>query len=417
MKKNILIVGASLNSGNKGVNALTRGTIEGILEHMDNPKIKILSYTISEETTHAFKYKNANIRIEELPLRTKYATLLTVFSFLFKKIGGTKILSKIKIFREIIEIIQWADLITDISEGDSFSDIYGIKRYIMHANIKLLAINHNKKLKLLPQTMGPFKNTLVKRITKFICNNASMNYARDMLSFEILENEIGVKPDKIRYCSDLAFYMNPKNTAEAEVIRKKVGDDILVGINVSGLLYNGGYTKNNMFGFITDYKVLTREIIEMFMSKYNNVQVVFIPHVIVSDFPVEDDLKVCNELYNEYKNVFNGRIHLWRENHREDEIKGMLKKCDFVIGGRMHACIGAISSGVPTAPIAYSRKFIGIWEQFGLENFVADPRQHSLEEMKIIIERAFENRFLVDEKIVNTNVRFRRELNDLFSSL
>ena len=35
---------------------------------------------------------------------------------------------------------------------------------------------------------------------------------------------------------------------------------------------------------------------------------------------------------------------------------------DFVVSGRMHACIAAYSCGVPVVPVAYSRKFSGLFE-------------------------------------------------------
>ncbi len=37
------------------------------------------------------------------------------------------------------------------------------------------------------------------------------------------------------------------------------------------------------------------------------------------------------------------------------------------MGARMHATIGAFSSGVPTVPIAYSRKFEGVFGSIGYD--------------------------------------------------
>ncbi len=415
--KKVLLVGASLTSGNRGVNALTRGAIYGLLDHENSPIIKILSYTTKSKQTHYIDYKGRKIEIEEVPVSTKFATLLTPISFIHKKVNLNKFINKFSVFEAINSIIDWADLILDISEGDSFSDIYGWKRFVMHSNIKLLAVNKGKNLVLLPQTMGPFKKEMFKRTTKYICNNSKMNYARDLISYNILKEDIGVNQDKIKYCADLAFYMKPLETKEAILIKEKVGNDLLVGINVSGLLYNGGYSQNNMFNFITDYKDLMNSITKMFLEKYDNVQVVFIPHVIVEDFPVEDDLQVCLNMYSNFNKDFPGRVHVLKQHLREDEIKGMLKQCNFFIGGRMHSCIGAISSGVPTVPIAYSRKFIGIWEQFGLESFVADPRKKKKEELLETIKNAFENREGSIEKITSTNTRFKNELASMFSSI
>ena len=41
----------------------------------------------------------------------------------------------------------------------------------------------------------------------------------------------------------------------------------LVGLNVSGLLFNGGYTHNNMFGLQTDYKALVYELIDFLIRQ------------------------------------------------------------------------------------------------------------------------------------------------------
>jgi colanic acid/amylovoran biosynthesis protein len=417
MKKNILLVGASLVSGNKGVNALTRGAILGLLDNQEALNIKILSYTAKERVVHSFEYNGNEISIEEIPLKNKFATMLNPILLITNKIKLNFLVKKVPVFNEIYSNIDWADLVLDISEGDSFSDIYGWKRYVLHANIKLLSIYMKKDLVLLPQTMGPYNNKVFKKITRYICNNAKRSYARDMISYKILTNQLNVKEDKVKYCSDLAFYMKPKENKEAIELRGKVGSDTLVGINISGLLYNGGYSQNNMFGFKSDYSDTMNQITEMFLESYSNVQIVFIPHVIVEDYPVEDDLVVCREMHKNYTSKYPGRVHSWENNLREDEIKGILKNCDFFIGGRMHSCIGAISSGVPTSPIAYSRKFIGIWEQFALESFVADPRKQTTKEILDTVKSSFEKRELVKEKIKSTNKRFNNELIDLFSSL
>ena len=43
------------------------------------------------------------------------------------------------------------------------------------------------------------------------------------------------------------------------------------------------------------------------------------------------------------------------------EAKSYIAGMDFFAGARMHACIAAVSSGVPVYPLAYSRKFNGLF--------------------------------------------------------
>jgi polysaccharide pyruvyl transferase WcaK-like protein len=55
----------------------------------------------------------------------------------------------------------------------------------------------------------------------------------------------------------------------------------------------------------------------------------------------------------------------------------------------MHACIAAISQGIPTVLIAYSDKFQGVMSSIELEGLVVDPR--SMDETEIIqtVERVY----------------------------
>ena len=61
-----------------------------------------------------------------------------------------------------------------------------------------------------------------------------------------------------------------------------------VGINVSGLLFSGGYTRNNQFGLSLDYAQTVRRVVAAFHAM-PGVEVHLISHVIEPQRPVEDD--------------------------------------------------------------------------------------------------------------------------------
>ena len=52
------------------------------------------------------------------------------------------------------------------------------------------------------------------------------------------------------------------------------------------------------------------------------------------------------------------------------EAKSLISIMDVFIGSRMHATIAAFSSAVATIPVAYSRKFIGLYENLGYTHIV-----------------------------------------------
>lgn len=382
--KKIILAGASLNSGNKGVNALTRGQIMLILDKYGiDTEIIILSYTVSDKVINEVKYRNKTKSIIEIPCGKK--SLLEGY-----------IKSNMGFENYIIKEIKSANEIWDISEGDSFSDIYGIKRFTQHSLIKLITIKLNKKLIIMPQTLGPFNRRIVKSVATRILNKSNYVFVRDELSKKIAKEELGIKRS-IKFIPDMAFYMQPDNELSIDrFIENK--NNIKVGINVSALLYNGGYNGKNMFNLKVNYKELVDKLIEKFATM-DSTEVILIPHVMTKEFEVEDDFRVCKKIAQELSEKLNIKVKTIDKYYREDELKAIISGCDFFVGSRMHACIGAISTHVPTAPIAYSRKFIGIWDKIGLAECVTDPREHSEAKILESILKSFEQRKSIKEKL------------------
>lgn len=396
--KKIILAGASLNSGNRGVNALTRGQINLILDKYGiDTNIIILSYGIKVEKANNISYKGENIIVKEVPTNIKK---------LVKAYVGNKLIG----INYILKEIRSADAIWDITEGDSFSDIYGIRRFLHYSLIKLIAIKNKKKLIIMPQTLGPFERSWVKSVAKYIFNKADKVFVRDEISKKVMIEDLKLTRE-ILYAPDLAFYMKPDDNMS---INKFISDSdsVKIGINVSALLYNGGYTGNNMFNLKIDYKKLVTMLIETF-AKIDNTQIILIPHVMLEELEVEDDFRVCKKIAEEMKIKANIDLVTLDKYYREDELKAIISGCDFFIGSRMHACIGAISTEVPTAPIAYSRKFIGIWDKLGLGNCVMDPKVMNEEEIIKEIVRVFKDRNEVKEVLIKEIPKLKSQIEQI----
>jgi colanic acid/amylovoran biosynthesis protein len=129
-----------------------------------------------------------------------------------------------------------------------------------------------------------------------------------------------------------------------------------VGINVSGLLFNGGYSGANEFGMQVDYAAYTRQLITALIAK-TGVRVHLVSHVNSEDLPQDDDRRVAERLATEFPSVIRSPSFA-----SPSDAKSYISGLDFLVAGRMHACIAAYSSGVPVVPVAYSRKFAGLFE-------------------------------------------------------
>ena len=66
--KKIVLLGGSLMCDNRGVNALTRGTIELIYDNFYDVDMKILSTVKVKPTVHSVSVAGTKHNIEEIPL-------------------------------------------------------------------------------------------------------------------------------------------------------------------------------------------------------------------------------------------------------------------------------------------------------------------------------------------------------------
>jgi polysaccharide pyruvyl transferase WcaK-like protein len=80
------------------------------------------------------------------------------------------------------------------------------------------------------------------------------------------------------------------------------------------------------------------------------------------------------------------------------EAKSYIAGMDFFMGARMHACIAALSSGVPVVPMAYSRKFKGLFGALGYD-YTVECTTESADAIETRIVAAFEARGALKEEV------------------
>lgn len=254
--------------------------------------------------------------------------------------------------------LRRCDLVLDIGAGDSFTDIYGLSRSLKILVSKMLVLASGRPLVLSPQTIGPFGRPWIRVLARAVMNRARAVVTRDALSTAFVRT-MGVRSPVIE-ATDVALRL------AWDPPPPRAGGPVRVGLNVSGLLFNGGYTGDNQFGLRADYPALTRAMVRGLQAR--GCEVHLIGHVQAETLPVEDDQAAGAALAAE----FPGTV-LAPRFASPVAAKSWIAGMDFMIGARMHACIAAFSSGVPVLPVAYSRKFAGLFGTLGY-TLLADPR-------------------------------------------
>jgi polysaccharide pyruvyl transferase WcaK-like protein len=187
----------------------------------------------------------------------------------------------------------------------------------------------------------------------------------------------------------------------------------LVGLNVSGLLFIGGYTRNNMFGLRADYRQFTQDLIHFLIEK-KGASILLVPHVFGTEQDAESDTGACEQLYEALKEKYEGRLGLVRGQYNQNEIKYIIGKCDFLIGARMHACIAAVSQCIPAVCIAYSDKFTGVMDTIGADSIVADARNLNVQELLDIVGHSFDDRAAIREGLGRRMSEVKSRVLNLF---
>lgn len=298
------------------------------------------------------------------------------------------------------KIYKEASFILDVGQGDSFSDIYGKERFNWIFSQYKLGHRYNVPYCILPQTIGPFSSPKIRKQACRGISRASCVMVRDKQSFNYVKKLLPKK--SVTEIIDVAFFMPyQKKTFDSSFIH--------IGLNVSALLWHGGYTRNNQFGLKVDYQKLIHQIINYFLQ-IKNVKLHLIPHVVGGERGIENDYAVSYDLYDKYnnKNLILAPLFL-------DPItaKNYIAGMDFFMGARMHSTIAAFSSGVPVVPMAYSRKFNGLFVDTLEYPYMVDMKNDNFE---IIIDKLKQNyircEFLKNEikRINETVVRKRKEI-------
>lgn len=311
-----------------------------------------------------------------------------------------------------------ADVIADIWGGDSFSDIYGRTRMLKRSIGSILAVILRKKLVLLPQTYGPYRTEFGRALGRLVAGRAAVAMARTRDTSWL--NSLGLHGQlQPVFCPDVAFTL-PSSTSATQ--SGALFDDArpIVGVNVSGLLYDGGYTGDNMFGLAIDYRVFVHRLVLMFLSNFR-VNVLLIPHTYdVEGDGKENDYRAAQTLATTLVHQDRRRLHVVSKNLDETEIKGVIGECAFFVGSRLHSCIAALSHGLPTIAVAYSHKFRDVFGSIGLSDLVVDGRivdsEAALERIQVAFVRRDEVagrvRAAVEETASSIRQSFSRILKD-----
>lgn len=349
------LFGCEISSANKGVAALAVAQLKIINDICSDLEIDYNIVIFSNEQKENITFTRNLLHIENIQI-DYYEPSYRRFSSL----------------KQLYKKIKNINLAIDITGGDSFSDIYGVKLFFRACIHKLFFIISKTKYMLAPQTYGPYYHLCSRLIAFPIIKKANIVISRDKKSRDYLADH--VKNTNIIVGTDVAFTLPYDNSM---YIKNNNSEKLKIGINVSQLLCSGMFSAKDGISLNLNYMELINKIIENILL-IDNVEIHLIPHV-VDSLTNENTLKENDCIANRKIKEKYPDIVCAPDFKNPIEAKSYISNMDIFIGSRMHATIAAISSGVVTIPIAYSRKFKGLFENVGYK-YTIDITRLSIEE-------------------------------------
>lgn len=276
-------------------------------------------------------------------------TQITLQDFEGKETGvrfGLKslLLEQVGLRRNIRDLIASHDIVLDTGAGDSFTNIYGYKRMAMMFLVQRMTMKSGVPLVLLPQTLGPFRGRFSRVMARRQLASIDFVMSRDSSSTR-LSTILGRVPDVTS--SDLVFALPQE--------RDEKNFDIL--FNVSGLLW----VPNNH----VNYEEYRQSVVQIVTELQRTGRTVTLFGHVVNGVTDDDDAQAIEEA----QSLLETRIGVYIPDSLKSA-RTAIASSKLVIGARMHACLNALSQGVPAIPWAYSVKFEPLLGDLGWPHFV-----------------------------------------------
>lgn len=420
-QKKIGIMGCPVSSGNRGVLALGSSLASLCLNHAGATEVSFFLGNADAKpfpirhNGQTFPVKVVNYRMSPKSAPNQHLFWIVFASILYCCLPFLR--GWLKSSTPWVKAVAESEFVGDVRGGDSFSDIYGMKRYLLSFLPAWSVILIKGSLVQYPQTYGPYKSWLARRIAAYLLRRSSTIVARDTKSRAVAEKLIA-PGQRVELSPDVAFSLTPIVPETFETVPPDAGypDASSVGINVNGLMYNGGYNRSNMFGLKLDYaSFLEKLVLRLLAEQEGNVWLV--PHTFAPRGDVESDNDACLILREKIPDTLRDRVKVLTSELDQYEVKGLIGKCGFFIGSRMHSCIAALSQAVPCIGLAYSMKFYGVFESVGVADCVVDARDHDDESAIEECLKQYHRRDAIHPVLTEKVAVAKQELARIFSQM
>lgn len=235
------------------------------------------------------------------------------------------------------------------ASGFTYGDQQGARMVEIMANRTKRWKKEGKKIILLPQAFGSFKQKAVRNAFLEILNNADLVFARDKVSYDYLIDLEPSNNQKIKIAPDFT------NLVKGEVPE----------------YFNANSRKTCI---VPNYRMIQKTSQEL-KGKYLSFLTMCTKYLIAKEI---EPFVLIHETARDYELALQLQAELNRPLEIIQEsnplyIKGILGSCFIVIGSRFHSLVSTLSQGVPCLGTGWSHKYQMLFEDYNCPECLVSP--------------------------------------------
>lgn len=240
----------------------------------------------------------------------------------------------------------------------------------------LLAIRYRKNIYFLPNSIGPIKGRLTRRLITFILRKSVFISVREQISWKYLQEKLHIP---CKCYADLGYHLQDMSNISVEDYMKMGAQS--VGITLRPWRFPEATNPNVLY---SNYISTFSKFVD-YLASINYTVYLFV-HTLGPSAHENDEIAIC-DVYDKLSNKKNC-IVVKDANLNCYDMMRLYSHCTYFIGTRFHSVIFAQNQNVPTIAISYGgNKGEGIMKDLGLSQFVINIDELSYDKLVT----AFEN--------------------------
>lgn len=305
------------------------------------------------------------------------------------------LLSKIHLLRKLGELLLSEKERTTLAEiknadaifvkGGGFIHSYGAITdayfvYFLTFHIRLAAA-YGKNVYMLPNSIGPLKNKVAKRIAIKALKDCKLITVRESISQELL-GSIGVTS---KLYPDLGFYLSPSETDMGGYLQSHGVplNQKKVIMTLRPYRFQGHNNPEKLYKeYINGFVILVNELVGQ------GYHVTFMAHTLGPSSHEDDRLAIRSVLAALTSEVRQLTSYIEDVNLTCKDVEKIYSYYDYMVGTRFHSVIFSLNVGVPSIAIAYGgNKGKGIMRVLGNNDFSIDMDKVRNDELVTVFQK------------------------------